>query len=421
MVRKCMVPETEVGNLALRPGDRQFIREWNECLVLNTIREHEPLTRGEIMQRTGLGRSTISVITSRLIRKGFVQEVGSASTDEIGRPPTLLRLNARALSVAGIKLAPTEVTAAILDLHAVICGKESLPIADPNDIETVTGTIALAVQRARAQAPPDLGPTIGAGLVMPGVVDPTTGSSVTAFAPGWTGMPFRQQLAQLLDVPVLVDNDANAVALAERHYGAGQKAATMLCVTVGIGIGAGIIIDGRLYRGHRFGAGEIGHTVVAPDGPPCLCGHRGCLEAVAADAALLRASGIPREALVASAHAGDPAARQLLAEAGRLIGYAVANAVNLLSPELVVVGGETALQAGDLLLNPLAETLRAAAFPALSDIPVLLSALGTEAWVKGAALLVLDEAFRTPLDQAGSAISIMNRIGTKQGEGAHGR
>lgn len=213
-------------------------------------------------------------------------------------------------------------------------------------------------------------------------------------------MPLRPRLAEALGVPVYVDNDANAVALAERWFGAGKGADTLLCLTVGVGIGGGVVVGGKLHRGYKGGAGEIGHTLVEPDGPLCNCGRQGCLDAVAADRALCRQTGLTWPELVSRAQSGDPLVQEVLSVAGRRIGIAVANSVNLLAPDRVVLGGERMLTAGNQLLESVSATVQQHAFPALSSVPVVPWSVGIDGWVKGAAVLVLEEAFRAPVEQS---------------------
>lgn len=393
--------------MTLRHGDRQLIREWNEGLVLDTIRRFQAVTRMEIAARTGLGRSTVTVISSRLLRQGLVAESGSLESGDVGRRPVLLRLQARSRSVLGVKLAPDRITAAVADLQAELCTTCTVPLPDADDPSAVLAQLTAVIRQAMDQAPDDMGPAIGLGLVMPGVINCETGSSTNPYHASWQTAPFRIWLEEALGLPVLVDNDANAAALAEASGGAGRGFRNLLCVTLGAGVGAGLVTDGRLQRGYRSAAGEIGHTVVDPDGPPCQCGNRGCLESLVSDAALQRQAGMTREELVKAARAGDAGARTLLAETGRRIGRVLAGAVNLVSPDTVVIGGEALFDAGDLLLAPITAALRSAVFPMLSDIQVVPAALGDQAWLKGAVALVLEEAFRVPLHVSGAeAITI---------------
>lgn len=383
-----------------RPGDRHLIREWNEGLVLDLIRRQGPIPRNEIAERTGLGRSTVTVIAARLLRQGLILEGGSVASGDLGRRPVLLSLQSRSRSVIGLKLGPRSITAAALDLHAEIVTTEHEAISDPENPEQVLQGLADSARRVLRRAGADLGPPIGVGVVMPGVIDARSGRSINPYYTSWAEMEFRHRLEELLEMPVLADNDANAMALAESRYGTGGRVGTLLCLTVGVGIGAGLILDGRVHRGHRSGAGEIGHTVVAPDGPLCRCGRRGCLEAVASDGAIEAAAGLSREEVVRRAQRGDQQAMRVLTAAGQTIGVAVSNVVNMVGPERVIIGGEAVLQAGELLLGPIRETVRQNAFPVLSTVDIVAASLGSDGWVRGAAALVLEQAFRVPLDNS---------------------
>jgi len=417
----------------LRPGDRQLIKEWNIGLALDTIRRHEPISRVDIARLTGLGRSTISGIVGRLLKEGLVQEIGSASESGMGRRAVLLRLKARALAVAGVKLGPSGIIASLTDLYTEPIVTLTRPLPPGADGEGVVSGIADAVRTLIDQAGFDPQRVLGVGLVIPGVVDPATGTSLNSYFPHWRDLSLRDLLEERLELPVMVDNDANAVALAEHRFGAGRGVDQMIGITVGVGIGAGLIVDGHLYRGRKNGAGELGHVVLDMKGPTCVCGKNGCLEALAGDLALVanaaaavaagRATAITplagspdlitREIIVAAAQAGDRLARELLEQAGQWLGLGVAGAVNLLSPARIVVSGEAALQAGELLLDPLRRSLARWVFPSLEGVDVVLGQLGAAAWFRGAAALVVDKAFRVALDNGPvDAIDLPGRVGS---------
>lgn len=419
--------------MPLRPGDRQLIKEWNIGLVLDMIRRHEPVSRVDIARLTGLGRSTISGIVGRLLREGLVAEVGCASEGGTGRPAVLLRLKARALAVAGVKLGPAGIIASLTDLYTEPIVTLNRPLPSEADGEGVVSAIGDAVRTLIEQSGFDPGRVLGVGLVIPGVVDPATGTSLNSYFPHWRGLPLRHLLEERLELPVMVDNDANAVALAEHRFGAGRGVDQMIGITVGVGVGAGLIVDGRLYRGRKNGAGELGHVVLDMKGPTCVCGKNGCLEALAGDRALVANAAaavtagrvtaiaplagsperITREIIVAAARAGDRLACELLEQAGEWLGQGVAGAVNLLSPARIVVSGEAALQAGDLLLDPLRRSLGRWVFPSLDGVDVVLGQLGTAAWFRGAATLVVDKAFRVALDDGPAhAIDLPGRVGS---------
>lgn len=414
----------------IRTGDRQFMKELNIALVMNLIRQAEPISRVEIADRTGLGRSTVTGIIASLLREGLVQETGSAETQS-GRKPVLLTFHARARYAVGVKLGPKSAKVGLVDLNANVIDVDEVLLNPHRGPEEAVGTIGSAIAEVTARNNVPAERLLGVGLVMPGVVNPRTGTAVTSYFLGWADLPIRDILERQLGLPVFIDNDANGMALAEALYGAGQGVSDLLAVTVGVGIGAGVVVAGQIHRGIHFGAGEIGHTCVVRDGPQCACGRRGCLEAVASDAALVRrareeveagrsnllrsmARGHPelitREMVVDAALEGDPAAREIVAEAGRWLGIALGNAVNLLGPGRIVLGGEAGLQAGELLLDPVRETLRDVVFGPADAVPVVVGQLGANAWMQGAAALVLADAFQVPLGRT-ETIAMARTVG----------
>jgi predicted NBD/HSP70 family sugar kinase len=249
-------------------------------------------------------------------------------------------------------------------------------------------------------------PLLGLGLGVSGVVDAASGSVESPLL-RWHDVPLASLLEQRLDVPVFVDNDVNTLAVSERLYGRGRGAQNFLTVTIGRGVGLGIVAAGDIYRGHAGGAGELGHTTAVPDGPPCSCGKRGCLEAVVADPALeaeARSEGLigPEggiERLRALADDGDPRARAVFERAGHVLGRAVGNAVTMLGPELVLVSGE-GTQAWSHLADAFEATFRETVFGPLSGIRVEVDPWDDAKWAVGAATLVLRANFAAPFEHA---------------------
>lgn len=251
----------------------------------------------------------------------------------------------------------------------------------------------------------------GIGIGSAGQIDPRSGTvlSATDNLPGWGGMPLAAQVQETFGLPVRVDNDANAATWGEKRFGAGQGVEHLICITIGTGIGGGLIVDGQLYHGAKGVAGEIGHLTVKLDGLPCNCGSFGCLEAYAAGPATVaraqnavragartalvqmtdnRPEAITVPLIAQAAAAGDPLASQVLQETGRYIGAGLAGLVNVLNPERIVIGGGVA-QAGDCLLKPIERTIRARAMPvAVAGLQVVPAQLGQEAGVIGAAALL---------------------------------
>ena len=251
----------------------------------------------------------------------------------------------------------------------------------------------------------------GVGISFGGPVDETRQRvRLSHHVPGWENLPLVQEVSRALALPTTMDNDANVQALGEWRFGAGRGVADVLFVNVGTGIGGGVIVGGRLHRGRHGLAGEIGHTVVKPDGPPCTCGKRGCVESLAAGPGIARAAramlaerpgegarlralaggdsaAVTGELVFRAAAAGDELALAALADACRYLGIGIANAAAIVDPELVVVGGGVA-KAGDLFFGPLREAARAHAAPLDPEmLRIVPGALGDDANILGAAAL----------------------------------
>lgn len=393
----------------LRSANRRTIREINQALVLGTIRDRGPISRTDVAETAGLSPATVSGITGALLAEGLIVKVeGGVSTG--GRRPTLLALNRRAGLVVGAKLAETQLVVALTDLGAAVVDRREAPLGDDRRPEAVVAVLAETVDALRAAHPGRR--LFGLGLGLAGVVDRAAG--VCRFSPflRWRDVPLRRLLEDRLALPVVLENDVNALATAERWFGAGVGVEDFLVVTLGRGVGLGIVIGGRAYRGGCGGGGEFGHVTVDPDGPVCDCGKRGCLEALVADPALLRRL---REALgrdltmseaIALARGGEPTACSVFAAAGRTLGLALAWLVNVFNPPLLIVGGEGA-GALDLLMDPLRDALRANCFDGcFDDLRLVVEPWGDDAWALGAASLMLEELFRpAPYRDDGTRVS----------------
>lgn len=238
---------------------------------------------------------------------------------------------------------------------------------------------------------------LAVGAAVPGPLDPWRG--VVHFSPNleWREFLFAETLSEQLDVRVTMDDDANCAALGEHVFGVGKNTRDFVYVIVGTGIGAGLILDGKVYRGARGFAGELGHTTIVADGPLCSCGNHGCVETLAAGPALARrmreldatvSDSITAREVIALARDGNANALRVMHEAGTFLGIALANAVNLLNPEMIVLGGGVALDANELLLEPARAEIQKRAFARSADAVTLARAtLGDDAGLLGAARL----------------------------------
>jgi predicted NBD/HSP70 family sugar kinase len=394
----------------LRSGNRRLIREINQSLVLGLVRDQGPISRTDIAERADLSPATITDITAVLIEQGLIYE-HEAGVSTGGRRPILLALNRQAGLVLGAKLTDREIVSALIDLDAEIVDRQTAALGDDGSLEHVVDVLAGLVADLRSRHP---GRRIfGLGLGLAGVVDRRSG--VCRFSPffQWHDVPIGRLLEERLALPVVLDNDVNTLTLAEQWFGAGSGVADFLVVTLGRGVGMGMVLDGRLYRGGNGGAGEFGHATMATDGPLCDCGKRGCLEALVSSPALLRrlqstlGSEVTFDEAVALARAGDPTARAVFAEAGRILGLALSHLINIFNPPLLIVGGEGAV-AADLFLDPLRETLRANSFDGFfGDLRLVVESWGDDAWARGAAGLMIEEMFRPTLyrdEEAGASL-----------------
>jgi glucokinase len=296
----------------------------------------------------------------------------------------------------GIDLGGTNVKAVVLESSDAaeprVVGTDQAPTRAEEGPEAVIARLAAVGQEAMAAH----GPVDTVGLGLPGLFDPRRGV-VLLFPnlPGeWHGRPVEGPLSEALGLPVTLVNDVRAFTLAETRLGAARGARTVVCLALGTGVGGGIMVEGRLHLGMDGTAGEIGHQTVIPDGPLCGCGNRGCVEAVASGRHLAEMAGTPTaEAAFAAARGGDPRARAAIERVAGWLGIAIANAVVLLSPDRVVVGGGIAA-AGDLLLDPIrAEVLRRVTLVPAERISIVPGELGSIAGAVGAALRGMEAAW----------------------------
>jgi len=387
-----------------RTGSLETLRRLNRLRVIDALRDEGLISRAEIARRTGLSRSTVSSLVSELQADGLVverSEPAAAHGDQGGRPPILLSFDASAGVAVGIDFDHHHVRVAISDLSSRILVERELELDTDHAAHEGLDAAAELVTELLAEAGVDEARVIGAGMCLPGPIHRPTGVvGSTAILPGWVGVAAAEEMHRRLDLPILVDNDANLAALAEAAFGAGRDAKDLVYLMISSGIGAGLVLNGRLYRGAEGLAGELGHVLVDADGPVCRCGNRGCLETVAgtdALAELLRRShgdGLDGRAIVRLAREGDLGCRRVIADAGRAIGQVAATLVNVLNPELLIVGGDLS-DAGELLLDGVRESLERSALPtAVQAADVVAGSLGDRAEVLGAIALVLSEAER---------------------------
>jgi predicted NBD/HSP70 family sugar kinase len=377
------------------PGSQTSLHRANLERVVRAVRMAGSLTQAEIARSTGLSAATVSNIV-RELKDGGTVEVTPTSAG--GRRARSVSLSGDAGIVIGVDFGHTHLRVAIGNLAHQVLAEESEPLdVDASSAEGF-GRAEQLVNRLIETTGVSPGKVIGVGLGVPGPIDVESGTlGSTSILPGWTGINPGQELAGRLGVPVYVDNDANLGALGELVWGSGRGVRDLAYIKVASGVGAGLVIDGTIYRGPGGTAGEIGHITLDESGPVCRCGNRGCLETFTAARyvlPLLKPSHGPdltMERMVQLAREGDPGCRRVIGDVGRHIGSGVANLCNLLNPSRVVLGGSLA-EAGELVLAPIRDSVSRYAIPsAARQLSVLPGALGGRAEVLGALALVLSE------------------------------
>jgi len=346
-------------------GSLAWLRDRNRRRVIEVLRMQGRVSQADISRATGLSRTTISTMIAELRKAGLVLDIDTRRMHPRGgRPGVELVLRDPAQVVVGIDFGHSHIGVAVADLgHNVLVerreeldvNREAVPALD---------SAARMFADVLARAGLDRGSVLGAGIGIPGPVDLAHGTAGSAtILPGWVGLRIASEMEQRLGVPVEIENDANLGALAELTWGAGRDCSNFAYIKAATGIGAGIVVDGRLLRGATGTAGEIGHTTLDEAGPLCYCGNRGCLETVASGPAIVDLVGLvdgERPSLgriIELAAAGDLRCKRAIADAGRQIGVAVAGLCNLVNPERVIVGGLLS-RAGEVLLRPMRDSIR---------------------------------------------------------------
>ncbi len=401
---------TATDGTALRRGSRELLRDLNSSLLIELVREARPISRADLARQSGLSPATVSNIVGRLIERGILVEVATAPANG-GRPPVLLDIDATGGYVIGIKLRGDGLTSVVCDLDAQVVASLELAVSLVGNPQTAIDAIVSETARALKLAAVPPTKVLGVGIGLSGVVDSRAGVCRFSHLLQWRDVELVEPLRDELGLPVWVDHDMNALAVAEKWSGDALANRNFVTLSVGRGIGLGIVIDRVPYRGATGAAGELGHMVVAPDGPQCECGRRGCLEALVGEDAIRRRLGerlgrqVTREQLVELTAHGDEAAVELVQEAGQTLGLAVANMVTLLNPELLIICGE-GTELGAAYLDPVVRAVREQTFADQGKhVEVKIQRWGDEAWAVGAATLVLRESFSLPApDDSGKAI-----------------
>jgi predicted NBD/HSP70 family sugar kinase len=392
-------------------NDQKTLRINNQLAILNALRDHGPLSRKSLQRETGLSWGTITYLTGELISQDIVRETGMVAT-QVGRRPVNLDLNTGTNYAIGIRMGNVRVDASLLDLKGNSILERTLPLDPSETAGEIVNRIFDAVDTITTDASVSLQQVAGIGCAVPGSYNPRTG--ICAYAPNhprWRNVPLLSRLADRFGRPAFVDHDMNCAVLGEYLFGAARRFSSFVCINIEGGIGAGVMIDGRIYRGADNSAGELGHISVYPDGPRCNCGKVGCLEAVASVGALSASARRLRDEpdrthppaengddghheeidrLITAARLGNRDIRFLLEEAGHYLGVGIGILVTLFNPETVILGGSLC-RAKDFIQPAMDASLKDTAWP-YSRADVRFSILD-DGVVLGAAGMVLQEIF----------------------------
>ena len=395
----------------LLTGSFQLMKTLNRTLILNTIRKEGPISRAEIAKRTKLTPPTVGNLVTELIEAELVLET-SQGKSKGGRRPTMLIFNASHFYIIGLDIGSRRIKGVFTNLDADILDHYSLPIPKPltNDllIEHAVKVIEKLLEQNEHYSIERL---IGIGVAMHGIIDVEKGISVFAPSLNLHNVPIKEELEKHFNIMVKVENDARALALGESWYGKGKEKSSFICINVGYGIGAGIVIDGKLLHGHDHLVGEVGHMTIDPHGPLCSCGNHGCLQALAAGPFIAKqaqeklASGsesiltkwvedgleLTSEIIAKGAKEGDSLCKEVLKEAGVYLGIGITNLIHIVNPSLILLGGGV-IKAGAFILESLQETVQKRALTEQAKATKIETIkLGEDGTAIGAVSLLLEE------------------------------
>ncbi|MER6945678.1 ROK family transcriptional regulator [Nonomuraea sp. NPDC000554] len=370
--------------------------------VFTTVLTQGPVSRVEIARRTGLSSAAVTKAARPFIEAGYLEELEATERPGpgAGRPASPLAIRPDREFFTGVKITDDELIGVVTDLRAQVLVSAHRPLS-ASTVEGVLAQLAELVADLLATDPAYGQRCHALGLAVSGDVDKAGG--LVRYSPflGWRQVPLARLAAEATGLTVTLENDVKALTVAEQWFGEGVGASSFALVTVGVGVGCGLVVNDRVVAGSHGVAGEIGHIPVGGDEPACHCGGRGCVEAVAGTApivaAVRAACGDPALTIddaIGAAHAGDPAAREVFARAGHAIGLAMAAMANLVGPERIIVTGDVqGLAAYDLFEEQISRSFASQAFGAAADCTLILRPRPFEQWARGAAAVAIQTLF----------------------------
>ncbi|ANU11898.1 hypothetical protein A1A1_18112 [Planococcus antarcticus DSM 14505] len=379
----------------MRQGSFKWMKSMNKSIILNKIRRDGPISRAQIARETKLTPPTVSSNVKELMEEKIVEE-SDIGHSQGGRKPTMLIINNQAFTIIGVDAGPKSIRCIVADLAGKVLKRSEkklqLPINNQQFIATLKSCIEEVLETEHQ--------VIGIGVAMHGVVEVDTGTSLYAPNLGLANIPIKKEMEVAFGLEVKVENDARAMALGEYWFGNHGELESMLAVNIGNGIGAGLIIDGKLYHGSTDIAGEIGHMTIDLHGEICECGNRGCLQTFVTGPAIARKvtgtalkNPLTAENVFEQAVNGNEEFAAILKESGRAMGIGLTNLIHIVNPEKIVLGGGVS-KAETFILPTIRQTIKDSALtPAASRTKVEVSKLGDDATLIGAITLLLVDIF----------------------------
>lgn len=383
----------------MQRGTFQLMKSVNKSIILNKIRTSEPISRAQIAKETKLTPPTVSSIVRELIEQELVIE-SELGVSRGGRKPTMLLVNKNGFYVIGVDAGPTTIECILSNLSGQIKDRAVVSVSPPLTNESFLSLVKDSIRKI-LQKVNDMEKILGIGVAMHGVVDVETGTSLFAPILQLSDIPIKKELEHEFDLVVQVENDARAMALGESWFGQYGETSSMMTVNLGSGVGAGVVIDGKLYHGATDLAGEVGHMTINMDGERCECGNRGCLEAYASAPSIVRRANekMPEKEIMSSeeiyqlAEANDQECVAILEETGTIIGTGLTNLVHIINPELIILGGGVA-KSEKYILPPIQKAIQERGLTKeAKETKVAISKLGDDSTVLGAVALLLVELF----------------------------
>lgn len=380
-------------------GTFQMMKTVNKTIILNKIRMAKRISRAAIAKETKLTPPTVSSIVKELIEEGIVQE-SSLGISNGGRKPMTLLINHDRYYMIGIDAGPITIDGILTNLSGKVIARESKPLYMVKENDQFL-TILKRVIGSLLQYVNNTDEVYGIGVAMQGAVELETGTALVAPNLGLRNIPIKEELEKDFDIPVKVENDARAMAIGESWFGKDDSYKNIMAINIGRGVGAGIVINGKLYHGTRDLAGEVGHMTIDINGEVCDCGNRGCLQAYITGSAIVRriiklGHGKPIETgedVFRLAEQGDKNAIDVFRETGKIIGVGLTNLIHVVNPEMIILGGGV-MKAEKFILPSVQETINAHALTEnAKSTKVVVTQLGDDATLLGAVALLLVEVF----------------------------